>query len=176
MSAPPAFDPTRAADLFERFTDRLTARLVRRYPGVDEQLVADAVVEAIIAAAAPGGDASELAMGRHARDRLRVFFRSDRRRRAREEKSVTTDIAAAPSPADEAADRELAARDREIAGRIRVRVAVTNDERAALDLWLAGVTDPADLAAKLGIARADAVRVLARFRKRIERERRRAGS
>lgn len=161
---PPTPDRTLAADLFERFSDSLESRLARWYRGVDPQIVADAVVEAILAAAQPGGDTSEWAMARYARDRLRVFLRSQSRRKKREEKSVTTDIAAAPSPLEVLEVRELAANCREI-------IATTEVERRALDVWLTGVTDPAELAAKLGIERQDAVRVLARFRQRIKRER-----
>jgi hypothetical protein len=161
---PPAHDPTLAADLYERFSDALEARLARRYRGVDPQLVADAVVEAVLAAAAPGGDTSELAVARHARDRLRLFLRSHSRRKKREEKSVTTDLAAAPSPLDVLAVRELAARWRDA-------IATTDAERRALDAWLTGVTDPAELGATLGTEREDAARVLARFRQRIKRER-----
>ncbi len=161
---PPAFDPTLAAALYERHSDALEARLAGRYRGVDPQVIADAVVEAVLAAAKPGGDACEWAMARHARDRLRVFLRSQTRRKRREEKSVTTDLAAAPSPLEVVEVRELAATCRE-------SIAATDDERRALDVWLSGVTDPAELASRLGIEREEAVRVLARFRQRIKRER-----
>ena len=161
---PPAFDPTLAAALYERHSDALEARLAGRYRGVDPQAIADAVVEAVLAAAKPGGDACEWAMARHARDRLRVFLRSQSRRKRREEKSVTTDLAAAPSPLELLAIRELAAACRET-------IATADDERRILDVWLTGVTDPAELAAKLGVEREEAVRVLARFRQRMKRER-----
>ncbi len=164
--AGPVFDPTLAADLFERFAEPLATRLSRRYRGVDSQVIEDAVIEAILVAARTGADSSEAAMYRHARGRLRIQLRSETRRRNREKNSVTNPRPVAPSPADEVDIRELAAA-------LRPRIAHTDVEIRALDLWLAGVVTPVELAQKLGLEPSEIVTLLARFRQRIRRERER---
>ncbi|MCZ2342974.1 MAG: hypothetical protein LC104_14465 [Bacteroidales bacterium] len=163
-----------AADLFLRFAETVTQRLCRRYRNVDPDLVADAVTEAILAAD-PQTESVLKFLYSHARQRLRVALRSQIRRRGRETKysdrRVTDDRNSGPSPADATADRELAAAARE-------RLATTPEDRATLNLWLNGVSDPKVLARQLGLPANDtgtqqAARLFARLRKRIQRERER---
>lgn len=164
----------RAAELFTRHAEPVAARLRRRYHGVDPDRVADAVVEAILAVP-PGEPDESRYLFAHARQRLRVFLRGDTRRRRREEKYadgvVTSGRIIGPSPDSLAITRELAAA-------ARARIALTAEDVRILDLWLAGVTDPSELAARLGLpvgdgGRHQAVTMLARLRKRLERERQR---
>ncbi len=175
---------TRAADLYQRFAAWADAALRRRYPGADPDRVADAVVDGLLALAADDGladgDDGELKrrIYRHAKDRLRVAFRSERRLKVRErkkaERTVTTVSPADLLPLEEAADPAFV---REL----RDEIARTADERAALDRYLSGETAPAAIAAALGwgdsaAAAAQAHRLLARLRQRLCRARARANA
>ena len=163
---------TLAAERFARFGEHVATRLLRRYRGVDPDAVTDAVVEAILAAPADEPDVTRFLYS-FARQRLRVVLRGNSRRRHREEKysrlPVTAGRTGDPSPIEALAGDELAAE-------LRTRIAPSAEDRAVLDFWLAGVTDPTELAKRLGYppgesGRAMAVTVLARLRKRIQRER-----
>ena len=110
-----------------------------------------------------------------ARQRLRIVLRGDTRRRRREEKysqrPVTVGRTGDPSPSETLAAGELA-------DDVRGRIAPTPADRAALDAWLSGVCDPAELAETLGYppgdaGRQQAVAVLAKLRQRLHRERKR---
>jgi hypothetical protein len=167
----PDLDPrTRLAVLYNRFGDDVHDLLRRRYRGVDPDAITDAVMSAVLKTPADADpDAADFLyrLADRARDKLRSALRGDRRRRTREEKyarAVTTRLAAAPCPVDVLADAEAAAA-------IRDRIARTDTERRVWDLKQSGVTDPAELAARLGGSKSAARTVLARFRKRIERER-----
>lgn len=163
-------DPTRVADLYQQFAGPLFRLLVRDHPGIDPQMVADAVVEAVLAAADSPPPVTGVGLRRRATKRLVAFGRSEARRLEREKKystRVTHVRPAGPSPLDELA----AIADREFARRCRNRIARTDDERAALDEWLHGCTQPAELAARLNRPVSETERLLARFRKRISRER-----
>ena len=167
---------TRAADLFERYAGGVRDWLLVRYPGADPDAVDEAVVQAVLRLADdPPGASPELALRNHAKDRLRTHFRSEHRRKAREEEyadaQVTLNGTGGPSPGTGAEVAEEGT---------RLRAALTRDdaERRALDLWLGGVTDPTELAVQLGLppdtGPALAKAILARFRQRIHRLRAKA--
>jgi RNA polymerase sigma factor (sigma-70 family) len=170
---------TFAADLFEEHAAAVVAGLSARHPTVDPQVIADAVVRAILdISAAPErldarrGSLRSLLTGA-ARRALRDALRSQRRRQRREQKKaidpVTAAASAARSPLDKLADRELV-------DRVRAALGLTPEEERALDLWLLGETDPAAFVTPLGLTglspaeQEGAVRrILARLRQRIHR-------
>lgn len=175
MANPSPFDRTKAAALFVRYADTLGARLVRRYRGVDPDLVSSAAVDAIMSAATdpdfptPDDPDCAIRLARMARDRLRSTLRSEARRRLRETKyqnDVTSGRSDGPEPHERLEDRELA-------DDLRRRIAPNHLEAAALDLMLSGVSNPADLAARLNIDLRPARILSDRLRQRICRERRR---
>jgi hypothetical protein len=169
---------TLAADLYNRFAPALSARLARRYPGMDPQRVADAVVMAILFLSRNFQRFnSRLASLQTfllviARRKLEKLLCADSRRTAREQQkardAVTTEASAGQSLLDRLGDRELAER-------ARREIARTDEERRVLDLWLAGETDPAAIAAALQLdgpreqQAAHMATVLARLRQRIHR-------
>jgi DNA-directed RNA polymerase specialized sigma24 family protein len=172
---------TRAAVLFERFAASIANRLEHEFPWADPDLVSEAAVEAILEAAHddsafdPHRGSYESFLYWLAREHVRTALRSEKRRKAREEKkaaaTVTQADSAAPYRDDDACDSA------EIQ-QLRDTLARTDAERAVLDLWLAGVNSPSDVAHELGFGSdADAVRraraLLARLRQRIHRERER---
>jgi aminopeptidase N len=171
MSDAPPFSPTRTADLYKQFAGLLHVRFSRRFPTVDPHRVADAVVEAILALAASPAAVTYRQLYQKTRERLRSFFRSETRRLKRENRpaDVTKSAAAVPSLLEELADRELATRYRD-------RIAKTDHERAALAHWLDGYTSPVELATRIAATVEETTRLLARFRRRIARERVEYGS
>jgi DNA-directed RNA polymerase specialized sigma24 family protein len=143
---------TLAADLFAECHETVLARLAARYPFVDRDLLHDAFVQALLELCAcpgrfdPARGAWRALLWGAARRALRSLVRSDRRRRFREEKRaarVAGEAAAARSPLDELADRELAEE-------VRRAVARTEEERQVLRLWEMGVEDPGEYARALG--------------------------
>lgn len=182
--SPPPDVRTLWADLFEAHGTALTRRLGALFPGVDPELLADAVVDATRSLAeAYGrfdrdrGDLPAFLLGM-ARRGLARLLRRDRRRRRREEKKaaglVTDSASAGRSPADELADREDLRR-------AVLELAATEEERGELALFLAGEDDPGVWAELLGLRqtseeeqRAGMGRALARWRQRICRYRRRS--
>lgn len=162
---------TRAAGLFERHAAAVRDWLLVRYPGADPDAADEAVVSAVLALAdRPDAGSPELALRGLAKDRLRTHFRSEHRRKDREAEYVGARVTAngtgGPLPGEEAETAEQAAR-------LRAALTQTDGERQAFDLWLAGVTDPAELADRLGLppdtGPAAARTILARFRQRIRR-------
>jgi DNA-directed RNA polymerase specialized sigma24 family protein len=169
---------TLAADLFEQFAEPLLSRLARAFPGTDPQRVADAVVTAILFLSRNfqryqrrRASLTTLLLV-IARRKLLKLLRADTRRAAREQEkargSVTTEASAGQSLLDRLGDRELAER-------VRGEVAHTDEERRVLELWRAGETDSAALAAALHLTgpaeeqRAHVERILARLRQRLHR-------
>jgi DNA-directed RNA polymerase specialized sigma24 family protein len=170
---------TLAADLFEQHAANVAARLAARCPAVDPQLIADAVVRAILDVSAvprrhdAGRGSLRTFLTGAASRALRDTLRSQRRRQRRYQKKaidpVTATASAARSLLDELADRELV-------GRVRASLSLTPEEGRALDLWLLGATDPAAFVTALGLTglppaeREEAGRrVLDRLRQRIHR-------
>jgi RNA polymerase sigma-70 factor (ECF subfamily) len=185
MSEPalPSDSRTCAADLFELHHRVVAGALSRRFPGADPQLISDALVEAVLQLSADlsrydpaRGPVRAFLIGA-ARRLLLTRLRSERRRREREQKKaidpVTAEAAAARSPLEQLADRDLA----EWALR---ELALADCDRRALDLWLLGETDEAAYAEALRLPalppdeRTTQVRrALARLRQRLHRLRRR---
>jgi hypothetical protein len=168
------FDPMRAAELYRRYAGRLHLRLCRKFRDLDPQAVADAVVEAVLALALSSEPDTERRVVYKALGRLRTARRSEARRRAREatpRSGATKSATATPSMLEELADREAESADHELARRYRDRIARTEVERTALDLWLNGCKSPNDLAGRMNSSVAEANTLLTRFRKRIQRER-----
>jgi DNA-directed RNA polymerase specialized sigma24 family protein len=172
---------TRAADLFSEHAGALLKWLERRYPGVDPDMLSDALVEAILHLSQrpdqfdpDKGDLRAFLRG-VARGKLSTLRRGDARRRRREKNKagrVVTDRPAAANPPLE----ELIGR--EELERFRGQIAHTDEERRVLDLMILGVTEPARYAGALGgedsaelRAKADALR--ARLRQRVSRHFRR---
>lgn len=164
---PPLSEPARdrVSRLYERHAADVRDWLLVRYPTADADMANEAAVRAILdAGEAPDGDASVLELRRRAKDRLRSHFRSETRRKAREGKGVTAGADGGPSPLEAVADSDEAER-------IRGLLAETDEDRLVLDAWLLGVTDPAEVAERLGWwdGTERARTVLARLRKRIQR-------
>jgi hypothetical protein len=163
------FDPTRAAELFHRFAYRVQAGLAREYFRADAQMVADAVVDAVLLLARRDKPVDESTLYRTARIRLRTRLRAEARRQNRERiacETVTEMSSAAPSVLEELAERELYRRWHD-------RVAHTDHEKAVLELWLNGYIHPDDLARRTGLPEGEIQAILNRIRQRFLRERRR---
>lgn len=173
MPTPP-FDPTRAAELYRLFATAVLRRLRAKFPATDTELLADAVVDAVLDFAATSDEVSESAVYFAARYKALTRNRTDCRRKIRDKKAgifVTESAAAATSVLEEIAIREQLRQREAYLARTSVAIACTPVERQLLDLVLAGKTDPAEMAAATGLAEEDAVRVYARLRKRLSRER-----
>ncbi len=160
---------TRVAELYERYAVTVTDRLLARYRSADPHLVADAVVEALFRVAAsdehsaPNG---HLRIARVARDQLRSKFRSDNRRKAREENYATDAVTEQGSGGPSSDD---AASDREVATRLREQIVSTHEEEIVLNAWLDGHTNPHEIAPRTGLTSDTVKTILARIRKRISR-------
>ena len=160
---------TRVAKLYEHHAVTVTERLLARYRSADPHTVADAVVEAILRVASSGEWSRPNVhhqIARIARDRLRSKFRTDTRRKAREEiystDFVTEPGSGGPSPDDEASARELAAR-------LREQLVANPEEELVLNAWLNDYTNADEIAQRTGLNRNTVKTILARIRKRIER-------
>ena len=160
---------TRVAELYQRHAVAVTDRLLARYRSADPQLVADAVVEALLRVAASGEHSApngHLRIARIARDRLRSKFRTDTRRKAREENYATDFVteqgSGGPSTDDAASDREAATR-------FRDQIVSNHEEEIVLNAWLDGHTNPHEIAPRTGLASHTVKTILARIRKRISR-------
>jgi hypothetical protein len=87
---------TRAADLDQAHACAVTARLARRFPGTDPQLLSDATIRAILQLSArperyhPHDGSLRAFLTGAARRLLATSLRADRRRRRREEKKRAT--------------------------------------------------------------------------------------
>lgn len=176
MPCPP-FDPTRAAALYRLFAAAVLRRLRAKFRATDTELLADAVVDAVLDFAATSVEVSEGAVYFAARYKALTLTRTDYRRKSRDKKAgifVTESALAATSVLEEIAAREQL---REREGRLaRTSLAGTPVERQVLDLMLVGKTDPTEMAAATGLSEAEAVRVYARLRKRLSRERKLAAT
>jgi DNA-directed RNA polymerase specialized sigma24 family protein len=144
---------TVAADLFERFASLVVNRLARAFPGTDGQILCDACVQAILEISRDParyqqerGSLRSFLLGA-ARRRLGTFLRSDRRRRQREQEKAI-DPVTAEAPAERSSLEQLASL--ELADRARAAIALTDEERGVLDLWLLGQADVTAYATTLG--------------------------
>ena len=157
---------TYAADLYERFAKDLLKRIARRNLGLDEQLIADAVVDAIILLSS-SGDVTEKALLRRAYRRLRIRLRAERRQKNREKTAASVTISAAVG---------LNTLERialvEVADQYRDQIARTDDERVVLAEWMTGYVNPEEIVARTGFPSDKVNMMLARFRTRIRRLRR----
>jgi hypothetical protein len=169
---------TLAADLYERFARPVSGRLSRRYPGVDSQRIADAIVRAILFLS------QRFERYQDRRASLITFLLviasrflgksllAEHRRTAREREKALDPVTNKSSAGQSLLDR---LGDRELAERLRGEIARTEEERAILDLWLSGETDPAVIAAALPLTgpreqqAARVARILARLRQRLHR-------
>ncbi len=173
-----------AGVLFEERARGVEDRLRRAVPYAHPDDVSEAVVEAILSHAREPEkyDPAHPLDGflfLNAKSRLKDHFRSEQRRKVREEKNardrVTRDGAAALHPSDEDTP------DPELVRKLMDAIARTAAERAVFALWLDGVNAPAEVARRLNYgADADAVRraktLLDRLRQRVHREKlKRAG-
>jgi hypothetical protein len=167
--------------LFQRFAPGLQRRLARANPGTDPDLVADAVVQALLQVSrrwdsydAARGPLAAFLMGACRRVLARLLRAEARRRRREAQKShiaVTRQASAGRSPLEELADREQA-------DRARAALAVSIEEQRVLDLWLSGEKDPAVYVRALGLegrpeadALAEVRKIQARLRQRLHRYR-----
>ncbi|HEX8199256.1 MAG TPA: hypothetical protein VF590_02125 [Isosphaeraceae bacterium] len=168
-----SFDPTAAADLFQRWHEPVLERLARAYPAADREAVHDAFVLALLDhCKAPGrfdpsrGTLEQWLYG-SARRELLGLMRSEARRRRREREKTARAVAGAPSAARSIAE-QLA--DAELAQRARQEVARTDAERDVLRLWEQGVVDLRAYARALGIedrGEAEQAAVVKRVRDRL---------
>jgi hypothetical protein len=152
--SPAPFDPTDAADLFQRWHEPVLGRLARTYPAADRDVVHDAFVQALLEICqAPGrfdparGAIEDLLFGA-SRRKLLGLMRSETRRRRREREKAERAVAGAPSAARSIAEQLANA---ELARRARQEVARTDAEREVLRLWELGVDDLGLYARALGI-------------------------
>lgn len=171
MALSSAYDPTRAAELFRRLGYQAQLVLRREYPHADRQQVADAVVDAVMRLASSVLPDVELSLYRIARSRLRTRHRSEVRRQIREMCVGAGDVVAAAAVNSPSVLEELA--ERELFSRWRDRLARTDDEKAVLECWLSGPSNPADLSHQTGLSEKDVRTILNRFRQRLLRERQR---
>jgi RNA polymerase sigma factor (sigma-70 family) len=169
---------TLAADLFERYSAVVRTRLGRRFPEIDPQMLCDAVVEAIVEVSRdfsrydPERGSVERFVEGAARRKLKDLRRSAERRRRREKKKMSGPVTGGPAAARPVVE---ALADRDLAERARQAVALSEEERRVLDLWLNGEQDRSVYAAALGLSGAardqerQVDRVLARLRQRLHR-------
>jgi len=161
---------TLAADLFEKYRNEVTERLAHRNVGIDRDDLHDAFVTALLQIAANPekfdpeqqtemvaflAGASQLA--------LLQILRTNRRRKARDEKKallVVRDAPAARSSIEVAADTELAENAR--------NVAQSDEERNVLRLWELGHSDD-EIATALKLARPDVKLLRDRLTQRLRR-------
>jgi DNA-directed RNA polymerase specialized sigma24 family protein len=171
-----------AADLYSVYAAQVVGRLHRRFPEEDLQVCWDACTSAVLHVAShydkfdPTRSSLVTFLTAVANRRLLTLRRAERRRRKREQEksaqAVTNHPAAANSPLQELADRELAET-------VKAEVAQTLEEQLALDLWLLNADYPA-YAQKLELSNLPedegqvyVERLLARLRQRLHRFRKR---
>lgn len=165
MPAPP-YDPTYAARLYKLFAATVHRRLRARFRAADPEVLADAVVDAVMALATTA-EVSEAMVYVRARGKAYTRLRSECRRKNWEKKAetvVTKSASAAITVLDEIAGREL----------LRVyedRIARTPAERQMLALWLGGCIHAAAVAAALRLPEEQVVTMSARLRQRLSRQR-----
>lgn len=162
----PNFDPTYAAKLYKLFAATVHRRLRSRFRAADSEVLADAVVDAVMALATTA-EVSEAMVYVRACGKAYTRLRSEWRRKNWEKKAETTvtkSATAATTVLEEIADREL----------LRVyqdRIARTPEERELLAVWVGGCVHPAAAAVALGVPVAKVKTTYARLRKRLSRER-----
>lgn len=167
MSTPPAHRPTTAAELYSQFADKLLTRLKCEFYYADEDVLADAVVDAVMRRARSSQPEDESVLYRTARDSVRSAVRSDNRRRKWEKMfdPGVTEFRSAALPVVEAVSR------REQFDLYRGRIARTDTEQDVLDLWLNGYSEVREVARLTDLSEANAKATLNRFRQRCFRER-----
>ncbi len=161
---------TSAADLFVNHHEEVLERLQRRNPSADFADLSDAFLQALFELAdAPdkynphrGSSVTDFLVGASQR-RLLTLLRSDRRRRAREEKvgrAVADEASAARDPLDKLDDAEWVKRAQDVAQDDR--------ERRVLDFWALDYSD-AEIAEKLDLPPQEVRRIRDRLTKRLAR-------